>query len=194
VPCNEGGRVGVLPLSKRVCFPRVQELVRVRSGVAVEGSGAHIISRYVRVKGGCGGLAWGGSPCFGPGERNCGCTRWENRGPDGGRCLTCGCTGRGNRRPGGGRRLGRGRSHPMSQVTNGCIDRLESTLEGRPGGHGVEGSLNIVQLGCYGVQLTRHGGERVERGAGTGDEDRLAVRQAGELMIVEDGELSRGKV
>jgi len=58
----------------------------------------------------------------------------------------------------------------------------------------VEGGLNIAQLGCYSVQLTRHGGERVEGGAGKGDEDRLAVRQAGELMIVEDRELSRGKV
>jgi len=67
----------------------------------------------------------------------------------------------------------------MRQVTNGCIDRLESTLEGCPGGHGVEGGLDIAQLGCYGVQLTRHGGERVEGGAGKGDEDR---------------ELSRGKV
>jgi len=58
----------------------------------------------------------------------------------------------------------------------------------------VEGGLNIAQLGCYHVQLTRHGGERVEGGAGKGDEDRLAVRQAGELMIVEDRELRRGKV
>jgi len=58
----------------------------------------------------------------------------------------------------------------------------------------VEGGLNIAQLGCYGVQLTRHGGERVEGGAGKGDEDRLAVRQAGQLMIIEDRELSRGKV
>jgi len=58
----------------------------------------------------------------------------------------------------------------------------------------VEGGLNIAQLGCYGVQLTRHGGERVEGGAGKGDEDRFAVRQAGQLMIIEDRELSRGKV
>ena len=49
-------------------------------------------------------------------------------------------------------------------------------------------------MGCYGVQLTRHGGESVEGGAREGDEDRLAVRQAGELVIVEDRELSRGKV
>jgi len=49
-------------------------------------------------------------------------------------------------------------------------------------------------LGCYGVQLTHHGGERVEGGAGKGYEERLAVRQAGELVIVEDRELSRGKV
>ena len=58
----------------------------------------------------------------------------------------------------------------------------------------MEGGLYITQLGCYGVQLTRHGGERVEGGAGEGDEDRLAVRQTGELVIVEDRELSRGKV
>jgi len=58
----------------------------------------------------------------------------------------------------------------------------------------VEGGLDITQLGCYGVQLTGHGGERVEGGAGKGDEDRLAVRQTGELVIVEDRELGRGKV
>jgi len=39
-----------------------------------------------------------------------------------------------------------------------------------------------------------HGRERVEGGAGKGDEDRLAVRQAGELMIVEDREFDRGEV
>jgi len=49
-------------------------------------------------------------------------------------------------------------------------------------------------LGCYGVELTRHGRERVESGAGKGDENGLAVRQAGELMIVEDRELDRGEV
>ena len=54
--------------------------------------------------------------------------------------------------------------------------------------------LDVAQLGCYGVQLMRHGRERVEGGAGEGDEDRLAVRQAGELVIVEDWELGRGKV
>jgi len=49
-------------------------------------------------------------------------------------------------------------------------------------------------LGCYGVKLTRHGRERVEGGAGKGDENRLPVRQAGELVIVEDRELDRGEV
>ena len=58
----------------------------------------------------------------------------------------------------------------------------------------MEGGLDISQLGCYGVQLTRHGGDRVEGGAGKGDEDRLAVRQAGELVIVEDRELGRREV
>ena len=58
----------------------------------------------------------------------------------------------------------------------------------------MEGGLDITQLGCYGVQLTCHGGERVQGGAGNGDEDRLAVRQTGALVIVEDRELGRGKV
>ena len=58
----------------------------------------------------------------------------------------------------------------------------------------MEGGLDITQLGCYGVQLTRHGGERVEGGAGKGDEDRFAIRQTGELVVVEDRELGRGKV
>jgi len=49
-------------------------------------------------------------------------------------------------------------------------------------------------LGRYGVELTRHGRERVEGGAGKGDENRLTVRQAGELVIVEDGELDRSEV
>ena len=49
-------------------------------------------------------------------------------------------------------------------------------------------------MGCYGVELTRHGHERVEGGAGKGDENGLAVRQAGELMIVGDRELDRGEV
>jgi len=56
VPCNKGGGVGVLPFAKRIRFPRVWELVRVRPGVAVKGSGAHIISGYVRVKKEIGGL------------------------------------------------------------------------------------------------------------------------------------------
>ena len=112
MPCNEGGGVGVLPLTKRVCFPRIWELVRVRPGVAIKGS-CDIVSGYVQVKGGCGGLAWGRSPWFGPGERKCGCTMWGGRGPSGGRWLTCGRTGRRNRRPSGGKRLGRGRSHSM---------------------------------------------------------------------------------
>ena len=49
-------------------------------------------------------------------------------------------------------------------------------------------------MGCYGVELTRHGRERIEGAAGKGDENRFAVRQAGELVIVEDGELDRREV
>ena len=41
--------------------------------------------------------------------------------------------------------------------------------------------------------MTRHGRECVEGGAGKGDENRLTVRQAGELVIVEDRDLGRGK-
>jgi len=44
------------------------------------------------------------------------------------------------------------------------------------------------------VQLTRHGREGVESRAGKRDEDRLAVREAGELVVVEDRELNGGKV
>jgi len=40
----------------------------------------------------------------------------------------------------------------------------------------------------------RHGCERVEGGAGKGDENRLAIRQGGDLVIVENTELDRGEV
>jgi len=49
-------------------------------------------------------------------------------------------------------------------------------------------------LGCYGVELTRHGRERVQGGAGEGNEDHLPVRQFRELVIVEDWNLDRGEV
>jgi len=39
-----------------------------------------------------------------------------------------------------------------------------------------------------------HGRKCVEGGAGKGDEDRLAVREARELVIVEDRDLDRGEV
>ena len=39
---------------------------------------------------------------------------------------------------------------------------VEGSLEGWPGGHGVDGLLDVAQLGCYGVELTRHGRERVQ--------------------------------
>jgi len=49
-------------------------------------------------------------------------------------------------------------------------------------------------LGCYGVKLTRHGHERIEGGAGKGEENRFSVRKAGELVIVDDWELDRSDV
>jgi len=39
-----------------------------------------------------------------------------------------------------------------------------------------------------------HGRECIEGGAGKGDENRLSVRQAGELVVVEYWELNGGKV
>ena len=42
--------------------------------------------------------------------------------------------------------------------------------------------------------LTRHGRECVEGGAGKGDENRFAIQEAGELVVVEDGELRGGEV
>jgi len=49
-------------------------------------------------------------------------------------------------------------------------------------------------LGCYGIQLTRHGREGVEGGAGKGDEDSFAVRKFRELAVVEDWELDSSEV
>ena len=49
-------------------------------------------------------------------------------------------------------------------------------------------------MGCYGVQLTRHGGERVQGRAAEGEKDGLAIREFGKLVIVEDRELGRGEV
>ena len=53
--------------------------------------------------------------------------------------------------------------------------------------------MDIDQLGCYGVEQTRHGREGVEGGAGMGDEDCFAVRKLSELMIVENRELNPGE-
>jgi len=49
-------------------------------------------------------------------------------------------------------------------------------------------------LVCYGVQLTRHGGERIQGRAAEGEEDGLAIREFEELVIAEDGELCRAEV
>jgi len=49
-------------------------------------------------------------------------------------------------------------------------------------------------LGCYGVQLTRHGGKRIQGRAAEGEEDGLAIREIRELGIVEDRKLDRGEV
>jgi len=82
----------------------------------------------------------------------------------------------------------------MSQVTNGRIDGGEGSFECWPGSESCNGSLDIAQLGCYGLVLTCHGRERVQGGAGEGDEDRLAVRKARELVVVENRELGRSEV
>jgi len=50
VPCDEGGGVGVLPISERISLPRIRELVRVSTVAAVQGSGAGVISGYLRVE------------------------------------------------------------------------------------------------------------------------------------------------
>jgi len=49
-------------------------------------------------------------------------------------------------------------------------------------------------LGCYGVQLTRPGREGIESRAGEGDEDRLTIGEAGELVVVVYRELDRSEV
>ena len=106
VPSDEGGRVGVLPLAKRVGFPGVRESDRVCPRVAVKGACVRVIPGYVRVEGGRGGLVRGEGLGFGPGTGQCGNTRWVNRGLGRGRTLSCGSTGRGNGRPSGGWRQG----------------------------------------------------------------------------------------
>jgi len=45
-------------------------------------------------------------------------------------------------------------------------------------------------LGYYGVELTRHGGDGVERRAGEGDKDCFDFHEFRELMVFEDGELN----
>jgi len=54
----------------------------------------------------------------------------------------------------------------MSQVTYGWVDGGEDAFERGPSWHGVDGLLDIAQLACYGVKLTRHGREHVEGRAG----------------------------
>ena len=49
---DEGGGVGVLRLSRRVCLLGIGEFVRVGSGVAIKGASTQVIPRNVGVEGG----------------------------------------------------------------------------------------------------------------------------------------------
>jgi len=81
---DESGRVGVLPLTKCVCFPRIRKLLRVRLRVAVKGPGIGVVPGNVRVEGRWGALGWGGRTGFWPdlsrwGRGACASTSRENR-------------------------------------------------------------------------------------------------------------------
>jgi len=58
---DEGAGVGVLPLAESVCLPGVRELVRVGTGVSVEGASVRVISGYVGVERGRRSIRRGGA-------------------------------------------------------------------------------------------------------------------------------------
>jgi len=60
VPCDQGGRVRVLPLAVGVGFPGVRKLDRVCSRVAVEGARVRVVPGYVQIEGRGGGPVGGG--------------------------------------------------------------------------------------------------------------------------------------